>query len=738
VVLVGSAADSLEIGIPATAIIEGWNQVAVDLAPPYNVSLNGSTAGQLTQVGSTDPLSRISEIRWGLVAGAGGLDSSFTFWLDEWHLAESRYRGDLSLYAETTSGYRGGLWPIGGRTSVPLLTDPMVNAGFQHQDGVRDSWFTGFRTTLLSNVPLAVDLSGYRDSAGGLFRDSPDPLPGDLEERDRQFSYSHQIGVEPILPFLPSLEHGYQRSTGTDNEVGLSDNGYLFDTFITTAETLSFAQAYRYPEGFQQNYDYTRRWLYGDRQRLLIDTPPLLLEQNLDLSVSESHSGGISYTWIGNFLSLDLGREQSYEVAAPDMPATLGDSYLQRLADVLRSIPAAHPGAEVDSRKDRGRLFASFPRKKYLGFTAALESSFSEMNFQSGSGNRDVSLRDSLDLSIPFSPGGKGILEITPSYSRGFSGSYGNTGAGIEEMWILGQSWKKLLLPPLRPYDYTAVDLLAGAPEVAGAAEAQVEHSLALALRLRDSPWYLPARSRLEIGGQTGREGESYTQSRSFGAGLGRDFLLTTDSGMGSRRLSLDAGWQSSWDYADKIVSHELRLDTALHLAAGIRGRLSANHRLALGSERQRIGDEDLLLFPGQPGREVEVPFQPDIDTIFSVLGVEYSREREIDEQRRKLLASYRLGDEESATDIGRISHRDRLELENTFLVADRGELNDTTIVPLRLFYTHSTLITVSEYLDLDFSIKAIAGAEEIVTQGSSEYKPALGFELRLTGILNF
>jgi hypothetical protein len=96
-----------------------------------------------------------------------------------------------------------------------------------------------------------------------------------------------------------------------------------------------------------------------------------------------------------------------------------------------------------------------------------------------------------------------------------------------------------------------------------------------------------------------------------------------------------------------------------------------------------------------------------------------------------------------SEAEIGRISHRDRVELENNFLDvlnADRTELGNTTVVPLRLLYTHDTVITVSEYMDLALKVKTIGGIEEIITAGPGEvdYKPALGFELSLTAILNF
>ncbi len=284
--------------------------------------------------------------------------------------------------------------------------------------------------------------------------------------------------------------------------------------------------------------------------------------------------------------------------------------------------------------------------------------------------------------------------------------------------------------------EYGAVDLLAGSPEVLGSSEAVLETSLSLEVRLKDPPWYLPARSSLEVGGESGREGQSYTQSRSIAFGMGGDLFLGTEKR--ANRLSFDASWESSWDYADKVVSHSLSLDTGLDLVQGIRGQLRGDHRLSVSSEHQRIGDLRLLLFPGQPSREVEAPFQPDRKTVYSNLGLEYSWEREIDSKRQALLSAARLGEGGSTARIGRISHKDRIDLENTFLIADRTVLGNMTVEPLRLSFTHDTIVTVSEYMDLELSIKSIGGVEEIIAEGDSDYKPALGFELRLTAVLNF
>ena len=751
--LVGSAADSLEFTILKADVEVGWNEIIVELEESYRVLVNGTAVGVMNLNGS-NPLSRISEIRFGVLAGTSDVAAGFAFWLDEWHLAESRYALDAALYGETTSGYRGELLRIGAQ--LPVLTDPLVSAGFEHREGSlfegldrrRDTWYTGFETTLLRYVPFAVDLSGYNESAGGWLRSSSTDLPAGLEDSDTGGLYSHRIGIDAILPYLPSVEHSYQRSIRELSEVELSETDYFLDSSTMVAETLAFGETLRYPEGLEQGYTFTRNWLFTDP----------------DLLATQSHSGLISYSRARSFLSLELSREESYQVEDVGDPAALFDSYGQRLAGLFRPISATYPEPDVApaSREDLGQLAMILPRQKVLGFSASLDSSFGERNFRAGTENRDVVMESSLDLSIPISPGGEGTLELVPGLSRTFSGSYENTTGAVEQLWLVGQSWKGLLMPPLyylnprldqgRLNEYEPVDLLAGTSylgdQVTGLGTASFDTSLGLDLRLKDPPWYLPARGSLEFAGETRREGQSYTQSRSVSLELGSDFHLGKSSKENgaknsTKRLSLDVGWEGGWDYTYKVVSHSLFFNTGLGLLEGHRGRLTVDHNLSITGERQRLGDEQLLLFPGQPGREVAVPFQADTNKVSSNLGLEYSRDRQIDPRRRELLAATRMIAGQAEGEIGRVSHTDRFEMENNFLKvlnAERTELGSTTLVPLRLLFTHDTVMTVSEYVDLALSVKTIGGVEEIITAGSSEseYKPALGFELRLSAVLNF
>ena len=742
-VLLGSSADRLEIAIPGSAIGEGWNEIVIDLETPYRLRINGSAAGQLVQSGGTNPLSHVSEIRFGVMADGGVIPtgSDFTFWLDEWHLAESRFSLDAALYGEGAFGYRGAVVPLGHKENLALLADPMVTAGFEHREGSfldspqrrRDSWSAAFNATLFGYVPLAVGTSGYQAAAGGLFRE-PAGIPApELEDRDNGWSYSHRIGIDSIQPFLPALEHMYVRSVSEREELVLGDSGYVSESINRIAETLSFTEILRYPQGVEQSYRLTRSWLYDDPE----------------LSILQTHAGRISYAPDLGFISLELSSGAGYDLATSPPTDTVFASYAERMGNLFRSIPAAHPGALPASRADSGRLILDLPRQDGIGFALDLDTEFSELDFQAGGATRDLAVEAGWDTAIPLDPGSGGTVELKPRMRRSFCGRYDDAAGDIRELWLLGQSWKRLVMPPLyylnprfdrgRLNEYEAVDLLASSGAVSGPGEATLDTSLGLDLRLRDLPGCVPARGSVEVAGKTGRQGQSYTQSRSVRVELGADlpFRREPDGGR-TNRLRLDAGWEGSREYAAKIFAHSFTLDTELDLFAGVNRRLSADHRLSLTLERQRIGDERLLLFPGQPDREPAVSVQPDRDTLSSTLGLQYLRQRRIDSKRWELLAaSFAAIDGESVA-AGRIAHADRFELENTFLIAERTELSDTTVEPLRLLYTHSTSLTVSEHLDLQLDVKTIAGVEEIISGGSGEYQPALGFELRLSAILNF
>jgi len=250
--LIGSATDSLEITIAKTDVAAGWNEITVQLEEPYRIRVNGATVGQMILPGS-DPLSRISEIRFGVLAGSSGVGTAgFKFWLDEWHLAGSRYSLDAAMYGETTSGYRGELLRVGAE--LPVLIDPQLSAGYEHREGSllegldrrRDSWFGGFETTLLRYVPFSLDLSGYDESAGGWFKRPSAALPPGLEDRDTGGLYSHRIGIDAILPYLPSLEHSYKRSVREISELELSETAYSLQSSTTVGDTLTFEEMFSY------------------------------------------------------------------------------------------------------------------------------------------------------------------------------------------------------------------------------------------------------------------------------------------------------------------------------------------------------------------------------------------------------------------------------------------------------------------------------------------------------------
>jgi hypothetical protein len=269
------------------------------------------------------------------------------------------------------------------------------------------------------------------------------------------------------------------------------------------------------------------------------------------------------------------------------------------------------------------------------------------------------------------------------------------------------------------------VDLLAEHSPELESQQVSLDSALGLDVGLKDSPWYLPNRGNLEFAGQRGREGESYTWSRSVSFGLGTDIYLGSGAKTGVNRLSFDAVWERGLNYPYNVVSHSLSVDTGLDLLQGIKGQLTADHNLSITFEEQLAGG---------------TPNQPDKTTVSSSLGLEYSWERQIDSKRQELLVASGLVAGSTARDVGRISHRDRLELENTLLGAktEREELGDTTLVPIGLLFMHDTVMTVSELLDLKLSVKTIGGVEETISGGNSTYQPALGFELRLTAILNF
>ena len=732
-----SAQEKYAVGFTPAAFAEGWNEVRVRLDPPYEVRVRDTLAGTLQRTGTLDVWRTVTQVRFTIAAASGDLTAPFEFWLDEWHLRESRWGLEAGYYGQGRIGFRGTLLSAG---KVPILSDPYLSGGYEWAQGSladqpgrrQDRYSGGLEARLLGALPLSIQLAG----AGS--RPEQSSAAG-FQEGTETRTYTQRLGLDTGVRYLPTLEHSYQRTEASDGRVALTQAEYVYRRTQTVSESLSLSADYRFPKALSQSYAYSRSWRY-EGESAQADGAVLPSMTGQSLSLTQRLEGRASLALGAGTMEAEALREELLVTDAPLPPSGLWESYADKLTSFFCPEGEALPGAWRSGRSDKARFSLDLPRTRYLGSNLSLEASYGELNADRAAGTRDATVRGALYLAFPFSPGGRGLLELTPKASRTVSGTYRRVDGGLDEALLLGESLLPLARLPFyylnpwldlgRLHEYGAVDSLNGSAQVLGGSAAGFQSMLGLEGRLRAEPWYLPSRAGAQASGDTSRDGTVYAQKRKLRFNLGKDVFPQGGAG---GWLGFDGAWEEAWDYTNKVRSRTLETVTMLELSGKLPGTLRADHTLRYVRERQRVGDERLYLFPGQAGGELPAPLRQDSDMLRSLLDLRYRWEQPVYARTSRLRSLLREGNAEE-----RIVHEEWLEVENQVLLTDRETTSLTRTVPLRIALTHQSRFTVDQGVELGFSIKAMGGVEERIEQGASTWQPALGIELRLTARLQF
>jgi hypothetical protein len=726
------------------AFAAGWNEVRVSLEPPYPVQVRGASVGELAKNGALDVWRSVTEVRFGVIAESGALDAAFEFWLDEWHLRDSRWSVDTAFFAEGRVGYRGNLLALG---DLPILSDLFLNGGYEwaergfleSSDRRRQCYSAGLETRLLGMLPVGLQWGGSVDRPEHPVAADPPAFPGGFAQGTRSERFAYNVALETGLAYLPQLEHFYQRTSETSDEVGLTPTEYLFQRSETASESLGLSARYQFPQNLSQSYAYSRTWHYERESAGAAGSGSSSLAGETQ-SLDQHYEGQVELKWDRGHLQAEALRDETLVSAVSAPPSDALGSYARRLASFFSPAEVALPGARRSIRADRAELSLVQSRSRYLGARLNLEAGYNELNADPAAGVRDASLSSSLSLALPFSPDGGGALELTPYASRSFCGSYSRVEARLGEAQLIGAGLRVLARPPFyylnpwmdlgRVHELAAVNALASDPHVLGGSRGALKSCLGLEGALKAEPWYLPSHGSLQASSDTSREGQAYAQKRSLRFGLGKD--LSIGAPEAGDRLSCDLSWEPSWDYTRKLLGSVVESRSELHLARCIRGDLTADHTLSWVRQRQRPGDASLYLFPNDPSHELSVTSVPASDSLYSLLNVQYRWEQPV----RPTLRSLRLlGAGEQPPPI---VHEEGLRVENQILLADRKRCSLGATTPLRLSLRHESRLAVREGVQLELGVKVLCGVAERIENGRSLYQTSLGCELRLGAMLSF
>jgi hypothetical protein len=736
--LSGGGAESFSASLAASTFAAAWNEISVLLEAPWTVTVNGVDAGSLapSAEASNGMLRRVVSASVDITAGAAGVPAGLAFWLDEWHLAECRLRLDSALLADVKMGYRGPALRAGG---FPLVSDPFVSAIYEHRQGgfldaadkSEDRLQVGLDAVLARYLTASFSVS--RIAGRPTVPDSAVPVGLREDTVDRQ---SLRALLDAGVPWLPALEHRWERTIARQNDSTVTPTESLITSAETHRESLAIEERIGGDAGLRQSWSYTRSWWTDARDRFGA-SDGLLRDSSAARGLTDTHDGRLAYRWDGGESIASLGRVASYAAATLAESAGPPASWLARAGLLFVDPSLALPGAHPKSLQDRFSFSASVARAGLLGLNASWEALYGEMNTVAETGERDVSCSDAISLSLPVSPDRGGRIVITPEVSLGFTGSYRKVSAGLEELGLVFRPYPFLLLVPVgwldprgwgRAQGHAAADAFGSDARIQAAAVV-VTGATSLSARLLSEPWYLPARARVSLRDETGKEGAARTQKRVVSFSVGKDARLGTGgaAAQGTQgdgptaeagTLTTDIEASFTRDYALKVRSLSISERWGLHLAGVRDGDLRLDHSISWARDRQSVGDPALSLFPDGSGEPGAVALRPDKDNLTNTLTVGY------------------VWRQRGSAAVQAVTNTEQLTLEN--ILAWTTSPLPVSSVPLRASFEHLSQIEVSDSLTLGLSGKAAAGIERRAAGSDTLMLPAVGFELGITARFSF
>ncbi|MBN2322368.1 MAG: hypothetical protein JXQ30_01440 [Spirochaetes bacterium] len=732
-----STNERLDITIPGDRIVSGWNRIDVSLDHPYSVALNDAVFGTMTRTGDLSVLKRVTEIRFGFLAQGGDVTAPVEVWLDEWHTGGSREYYDKAAYAEGTVGYNGKLVSLSG---FSLLADPSLSAGYEHTEGEfdeefdykRDRCFGGIGSTFFEYLGADLELSNEYvtpNRAEALF-------PSGLDANETIEQYSHSLTLDLKNGYIPVLTHGYDRRVVRAKDIELTDESYRYKQNDEYTESVTVGEKVDFPFGVSQSYSLTRSWTY---EYISIGYPETGFVPDVmqDASVSQTSDMFLSYSWGKGSTAGRFRREIGFDGGYGPFSEDLYSSYAMKLGSLFDPPNALLRNTSPSYKSDDFSLDLSIPLVESVGCMVSFDTAFDETNFSENGGYRDTASVSTVYLSIPFRPLAGGPVEIVPSIERKISGDYRKVYFGTSESNILLDHYRFLFMPPFyyinpletlglgRVNDYEAVDLYSGSDRVLGNSTNMLTNAYELDAYLDFEQWYVPSLVGLSFGGETMREGAGYTQKRSTGLVVGKYLLLDPDGGHYDKSLDVTVDFTNERNYATKVVSNTVGVESELHLLRSGYSGFEISHRISLESERQRTDDPAMLLFPNDPSREPAVSVVPDSDTLTNEIGFAYLWELDI---KRSVLYELFRGTEEMT---GTMKHTEQVTLENIYTFTDREKSNSFSNIPVRVTLEHESSYGITENITFEADVKAVVGVEEKVLPPSVEGNilPSMGLE---------
>ena len=718
--------ENIALTIDGSSVVQGWNEIAVELDAPYQVGVNGAGAGSMTKTGSLNVMKNVSEVEFGFVAtGSAVSGQSVEIWLDEWHVSGSEGVLDAALFAEGTVEYRGTAVALRG---FPVVEDPAATAGYEMMEGVfyddpeyrSDRYYTQLNARLVS----ALDLRFGASMEDVTHIRNREDLPEGLQTDGSYDTLSHELVFDLGKPYVPVLRHSYDRVVENSGVIELTQESYRFKGTDTYDDTIEMGESLNLPFGLSQSYSFHRYWHL--QNTLTADAPVFSAVTSPSIAtLNQINDILFLYGWQSGSATLGLKRNETFSGSSIPEYESWSDSYFYKMGRVFAPPGETLTGAALSNRMDSLVIDFKRPIGERMGALFLLNTDHTESNFVSAGTERDVFNTSRLFLSLPFHPFKVKEIELTPAMERLFKADYKRVGEGVSETDIVLDTYGYLFLPPIffispfeslgREKDYEAVDLYKGNDDILGATSNSLLNRYSLDCLFRYELWYVPTTVGLAFYGETARQGETYTQMRGIQSNLSKYLLLPPQRQFYDKSLDLAFTYAHEMRYATKVVNGVYAARTALNLLRREFQGVKLVHDLKYERERQKIGEERYFLFPGDPTRDVEVSQKPPKDTVNSAFTFVY-------------LWQYRIGNRSFLRRIWRSESFDELmdnsesvTLENFYTWTDRDRVEAFSNIPVRVTLEHITSFRVSDRVELGANLKTVAGVEEKIVPPSTK-----------------
>jgi hypothetical protein len=734
--ILSSQDEKLEATIQGSGFSNGWNEIAVELRSPYTVRVNGSDIGTMTVSAILSVLKRVSEIQFGFLADTGDLTSALEVWLDEWVLVDSEGVFDTALFTEGTFQYRGDLLRL---DTFSLIRDPALTVGFERRQGdlyeEKDFKSDTYYIDVFSDVfdYVEADVSVRREKITQIRNE--EQIPNDLDFDGALNTYSHSFGLDLEKSYIPSFQHFYTRTVSDSSNIELTKDDFIYRNTKLFNESLGIGEYMELPFGLYQSYTVDRSWEFQDKATGSSLTSFVLSSQE-SASLNQRNDFLISYGWNSNSASFNLKKDKVFTGSTVPHIESGFDSYMYRLRTLFQPPQNTLEDSTLSTKVDSYLFDFQVPLVRNVGFFFMLGTNYSESNFVTSNNTRDVTPEHSLYLSVPFTLFGDEKIRLNPSLERGYTGSYEYVNEGLSQSEVILRTYGPLFMPPFyyinpikglgRIKDYDAVNLFKDEPQISGNTKNTLVSRYSVETSLDYDRWYIPSSFGYSIYGETQREGGSYTQKRITEISVEKYFDDLGRGGFFDHSLYISFDYKDEKDYSTKVHGHTFRINTGLNLLKEEWKGFRIEHYFSFIQEKQKIGNENFYLFPGQPDKEVQVSEKPDRNKIEHESAFEYLWEYNL----KKYRIFSQIGGESPA--LGKLQNTERFVLENIYTFTDREKSESFSNIPVRVTFEHLSSYRLTQLIEFGLNLKTVFGIEEkiIPPSTSGNTLTSMGFEV--------